>query len=191
MRGLPRSCPLPVGRGLESGFQLLPLLGRGRRGYRSLLSLVPLGSPRVSPGHKVPPGPPDSPREGGSPAEALRWARQLGLAGCLPTPGYRVGQTRDGEGCGCTGQLSPPSPDSLRLENGGSQSRREACRLVWKALGGWDKGIPRTALFRVPSRSQSCAHFPVEGGRLQVFVAGGNGTVVHQLHTLLFEDLLT
>lgn len=102
-----------------------------------------------------------------------------------------MGQTRYGEGCGCAGQLSPLSPDSPRLENGGSQSHHEACRLVWKALGGRDLGIPRTALFRVPSPSQSCAHFPVEGGRVQVFVAGGNGTVVHQLQTLLLEDLLT
>lgn len=51
--GRPRSCPRPVGRGLESGFQLLPL-GRGRRGYRSLLSPGPLGSLRASPGQKVP-----------------------------------------------------------------------------------------------------------------------------------------
>lgn len=40
--GRPRSCPRPVGRGLESGLQLLPL-GRGRREYRSLLSP---GAPR-------------------------------------------------------------------------------------------------------------------------------------------------
>lgn len=33
-----------------------------------------------------------------------------------------------------------------------------------RSLGGRDTGIPRTALFRVPSPSQSCAHFPVEGG---------------------------
>lgn len=30
-------------------------------------------------------------------------------------------------------------------------------------LGGRDTGIPRTALFRVHSPSQSCAHFPAEG----------------------------
>lgn len=154
---------------------------------------VPLGSPgaRLQHERSTLAKSPSGPREGGSPAEALLKARQLGLAGCLPAPGCLVGPNpRRGGPWLCRATFPANPPDSPRLETAAAGAISKLSDWFGRRLVV-GRGHPRSALFRVHSPSQDCAHFPVEGGRVQVFVAGGNRAAVPQPHTLLLEDLLT